>query len=122
MKYVVDVNGERVVVDLDGVDATVDGVRYEVALTPVDGTPVRLVRGAFHVVHPEQDVCRRERAVDRDRLGKNGGCSVEEDRPGACTAVLDRRCGDRAADLTGDSHAGREAVPAGHTWSRQSGQ
>ena len=44
MKYVVEVNGERVTVDLDGVRATVDGVQYDVALTPVDGTPVRLVR------------------------------------------------------------------------------
>lgn len=50
MRYVVDVNGTRVTVDLDGTSATVDGERYEVALTPIDGTPVRLVR-VGHEVH-----------------------------------------------------------------------
>jgi biotin carboxyl carrier protein len=44
MRYVVDVNGERITVDLDGVTATVDGRQYEVGLERVDGTPVRLVR------------------------------------------------------------------------------
>jgi len=44
VKYVVDVNGTRVIVDLDGVSAMVDGVRYEAGLTIVNGTPVRLVR------------------------------------------------------------------------------
>jgi pyruvate carboxylase subunit B len=44
MKYVVDVNGERLAVELDGSQALVDGQRLEVALTPVAGTPVRLVR------------------------------------------------------------------------------
>ena len=44
MKYVVDVNGERVTVDLDGTHATVDGERIAVGLTTVVGTPVNLVR------------------------------------------------------------------------------
>jgi len=44
MKYVVEVNGERVTVDLDGAYATVNGERFAVELTPVVGTPVRLVR------------------------------------------------------------------------------
>lgn len=44
MKYVVDVNGTRVTVELDGVRAVVDGQAYEAGLTIVDGTPVRLVR------------------------------------------------------------------------------
>ena len=44
MKYIVDVNGERITVELDGTHAMVDGERIEVALTPVEGTPVRLVR------------------------------------------------------------------------------
>ncbi|MEO7521075.1 MAG: biotin/lipoyl-containing protein [Gemmatimonas sp.] len=44
MKYVVDVNGTRVVVELDGASATIEGEGYDVALTPSDGTPVRLVR------------------------------------------------------------------------------
>lgn len=44
MKYLVDVNGERVVVDLDGAHAIVEGERLDVSLTHVPGTPVRLVR------------------------------------------------------------------------------
>src|SRR5215210_1322453 len=44
MKYVVDVNGERVTVELDGVSAIVDGDRFDVALQSVPGTPVQLVR------------------------------------------------------------------------------
>lgn len=44
MKYIVEVNGERVTVELDGNHAVVDGQRLEVGLTTVDGTPVRLVR------------------------------------------------------------------------------
>ncbi|MEQ1692295.1 MAG: biotin/lipoyl-containing protein [Gemmatimonas sp.] len=44
MKYIVDVNGERIAVELDGTHAIVDGESMEVALTIVDGTPMRLVR------------------------------------------------------------------------------
>lgn len=44
MKYLVDVNGERITVELDGAHATVDGTRHDVSLTHVAGTPVRLVR------------------------------------------------------------------------------
>lgn len=44
MKYIVDVNGERITVELDGTHAVIDGERIEAALTPIAGTPVRLVR------------------------------------------------------------------------------
>ncbi|WP_337170503.1 biotin/lipoyl-containing protein [Gemmatimonas aurantiaca] len=44
MKYIVDVNGERITVELDGAHAVVNGERVDVALTPIVGTPVRLVR------------------------------------------------------------------------------
>lgn len=44
MKYIVDVQGERVTVDLDGAHATIGDVRADVALTPIEGTPVRLIR------------------------------------------------------------------------------
>jgi pyruvate carboxylase subunit B len=44
MKYIVDVNGRRLTIELDGAQAVVEGERLEVALTPVAGTPVRLVR------------------------------------------------------------------------------
>lgn len=44
MKYVVEVNGERVNVELDGATAIVNGERHPVDLQAVHGTPVRLVR------------------------------------------------------------------------------
>ena len=44
MKYIVDVNGERVNVDVDGAHAEVDGVRVAASLAAVEGTPVRLLR------------------------------------------------------------------------------
>lgn len=44
MKYVVNVNGTRVVVELDGGYATIDGERMAVALAAVAGTPIQLVR------------------------------------------------------------------------------
>ena len=44
MKYIVDVAGERVIVDLDGTHAEVDGERLAVSLVTIEGTPVRLVR------------------------------------------------------------------------------
>lgn len=44
MKYVVEINGERIQVELDGATAIVDGERLSVNLQAVTGTPVRLVR------------------------------------------------------------------------------
>ena len=44
MKYIVEVNGERVTVDLDGTHAIIDGERISVGLSTVAGTPVHLVR------------------------------------------------------------------------------
>ena len=44
MKYVVEINGERVNVELEGATAIVNGERLSVDLQSVPGTPVRLVR------------------------------------------------------------------------------
>ena len=44
MKYVVELNGERVSVELDGATAIVDGETFNVGLQAIPGTPVRLVR------------------------------------------------------------------------------
>jgi pyruvate carboxylase subunit B len=44
VKYVVEVNGERVPVEIDGPRVRVDGETLDVALWSVAGTPVRLVR------------------------------------------------------------------------------
>jgi biotin carboxyl carrier protein len=43
MRYVVDVAGERIEVELDGEEAVVDGERLPVHLADIEGTPVRLV-------------------------------------------------------------------------------
>lgn len=68
MKYIVDVNGERITVDLDGVHATVDGVQFDVALTPIVGTPVRLVRvnEQVHRVLAQRDGARGSWVLDVD--------------------------------------------------------
>ncbi len=52
MKYVVDINGERIHVELDGAFAIVDGERVHAEMQTVPGTPVRLVRigNAMHRV------------------------------------------------------------------------
>ena len=44
MRYLVDINGERLTVELDAGHATIDGERVEVSLSAIPGTPVRLVR------------------------------------------------------------------------------
>lgn len=68
MKYIVDINGERLTVDVDGVHATVDGVQFEVALTPIAGTPVRLVRvnEQVHRVLARRDGARGSWVLDVD--------------------------------------------------------
>ena len=43
MKYVVEVDGERHEVELDGSSAVIGGQRYEVSLDEVPGTPIRLL-------------------------------------------------------------------------------
>jgi len=44
MKYVVDVNGARVVVDVDGAQATTEGLSRSAELSPTSSTPVRVMR------------------------------------------------------------------------------
>jgi biotin carboxyl carrier protein len=43
VKYIVELNGERREVELDGSTARADGVEFKVNLDVVEGTPVRLV-------------------------------------------------------------------------------
>ena len=69
MKYVVDVNGERITVDLDGTIATVDGQGHEVSLTHVPGTPVQLVRIGTQV---HRVVARRGQSRGRWQLDVDG--------------------------------------------------
>jgi pyruvate carboxylase subunit B len=69
MKYLVDVNGERVVVELDGGHATVDGERMAASLSHVPGTPVRLVRVGEQV---HRVVARRGAARGQWQLDVDG--------------------------------------------------
>lgn len=68
MKYVVVVNGQRVTVELDGKHAIIDGTQFDVALSPVDGTPVRLVKvgEALHRVLARRGDSRGRWTLDID--------------------------------------------------------
>ena len=70
MKYIVDVNGERITVDLDGTHAEVNGVRHDVALAAVPGKPVRLVRlgEQVHRVSARRGAGRGQWVLDVDGL------------------------------------------------------
>ncbi len=69
MKYVVDIAGERIEVDLEGDEAVVAGERFSVHFAYVEGTPVRLVTigSAQHRV-----VARRGDARGRYSLSLDG--------------------------------------------------
>ena len=69
MKYIVDVNGERVIVDLDGAQAVVDGETVAASLTAIEGTPVRLLRIGEQV---HRLVARRGTARGRWTLDLDG--------------------------------------------------
>ncbi len=68
MKYIVDVAGRRLTVELDGPHVLVDGERLEAALDSVDGTPVRLLRigDTVHRVTLRRDGSRGRYALDVD--------------------------------------------------------
>jgi pyruvate carboxylase subunit B len=68
VKYVVEVNGERVAVELDGAHAIVDGEPLDVALTRIPGTPVRLVRVGeqVHRIVARRGVSRGNWTLDVD--------------------------------------------------------
>lgn len=68
MKYVVEVNGECVAVELDGAHAIVDGEPLDVALTRIPGTPVRLVRVGeqVHRIVARRGVSRGNWTLDVD--------------------------------------------------------
>jgi len=57
VKYIVDIAGERLTVELDGATATVDGTAAPAHLADVEGTPVRLVTigGVQHRVVASRD-------------------------------------------------------------------
>jgi pyruvate carboxylase subunit B len=65
MKYIVDVAGRRMTVELDGPDVVVDGERVSAALETIDGTPVRLLRvgDAVHRVIARRSGARGDYAV-----------------------------------------------------------
>ena len=80
MRYVVDVNGERITVELDGAFATVEGERLEVDLCRIEGTPMHLVRVGEHV----------HRVVAR-RGATRGSWQLDVDGVRVATESLDER-------------------------------
>jgi len=68
MKYIVDVNGERVIVELDGAQAVVDGETVVATLTSIEGTPVRLLRvgDQVHRLVARRGVARGRWTLDVD--------------------------------------------------------
>jgi pyruvate carboxylase subunit B len=68
MKYIVELAGRRLTVELDGTDVIVDGTRLPASLETVEGTPVRLLRlgDAVHRVVARRDGARGQYAVDVD--------------------------------------------------------
>jgi biotin carboxyl carrier protein len=65
MKFIVDIAGERVAVDLTGGDATVDGTTERAHLAEVEGTPVRLITigGVQHRVVARRDGAKGKYAL-----------------------------------------------------------
>lgn len=68
MKYIVDVAGERIVVEVDGASVRVDGERLTASLETIEGTPVRLLRvgDEVHRVIARRDGARGRYALDVD--------------------------------------------------------
>jgi biotin carboxyl carrier protein len=69
VRYVVEVNGERVEVDVDGERVTVGGETLTVSLIDVEGTPVSLLRVGDEV---HRVVARRGATRGRYSLGLDG--------------------------------------------------
>jgi biotin carboxyl carrier protein len=65
MKFIVDIAGERVTVDLAGGEATVDGSTEAARVAEVEGTPVRLVTigGVQHRVVARREVAKGKYAI-----------------------------------------------------------
>jgi pyruvate carboxylase subunit B len=68
MKYIVDVAGRRLVVEVDGTHVTVDGQRMAASLESIEGTPVRLLRvgDQVHRVLAKRDGARGNYTLDVD--------------------------------------------------------
>ncbi len=68
MKYIVDVGGQRITVELDGTHVLVNGERIAATLENIDGTPVRLLRvgDTVHRVVARRDGARGRYALDVD--------------------------------------------------------
>lgn len=80
MKYIVEVAGQRLTVELDGPDVIVDGERLSAALETIEGTPVRLLRVGDGV----------HRVIAR-RAGARGDYSVALDGWQLPVTALDER-------------------------------
>jgi pyruvate carboxylase subunit B len=80
MKYVVEIAGERVIVEVDGDVVTVDGTSVRASLADVEGTPVRLVTIGDEV-----------HRVLAHRTGSRGQYSISLDGSRFAVEALDER-------------------------------
>lgn len=99
MKYIVDVNGERITVELDGTQASVNGETSEVALTAIPGTPVRLVR-----------IGEQVHRVTARRGASRGSWTLDVDGVRVAAEALDERLR-TIRDLTAASAASSGPAP-----------
>jgi pyruvate carboxylase subunit B len=99
MKYVVEIAGERVIVEVDGDVVTVDGTSVRASLADVEGTPVRLVTIGDEV-----------HRVLAHRTGSRGQYSISLDGSRFAVEALDERT--RAIrDLSASSAAASGPAP-----------
>jgi len=68
MKYIVDVAGRRLVVEVNGTEVVVDGERLSASLESIEGTPIRLLRigDRVHRVLVKRDGARGNYVLDVD--------------------------------------------------------
>ncbi len=102
MKYIVDIGGERLEVELDGETARIGGVAHAVHLSDVEGTPVHLV-GIGDRVH--RVVARRHADRGRYTLRLDGWRFEAE-------ALDERTRAIRDLTAASDAHAGPQPVTA----------
>jgi biotin carboxyl carrier protein len=94
MKYIVDVSGRRLTVELDGREVRVDGALVSASLETVPGTPVRLLR-VGDTVH--RVVARRDGARGAYRVGVDGWQFSTEALDARTRAIRDLAAATQAA-------------------------
>lgn len=94
MKYIVDVAGRRLVVELNGTEVTVEGTRHDATLESVENSPVRLLRMGNRV---HRVLARRDGARGNFRLDVDGWQFQAEALDERTRAIRDLAAATRAA-------------------------